>query len=170
MDAEVEQKKEVLKVARKTWKKERRRWEKEWWDEILVECERAAGRGDMGVIFKGLKKLGARGIKKVAPSTTITTEGFREQFAKVSAERFKNPPEEIERAVMESVDLRNDPRTAAWRMSLNSPPEKEEVVREMKKMKDGAPGEDGARIRYILQAGEKTEEAVVELIHVEKWG
>ena len=32
----------------------------------------------------------------------------------------------------------------------------------MRAMRDGAPGEDGARIRYILSAGEKTD-AIVEM-------
>ena len=62
------------------------------------------------------------------------------------------------------MDLRDDPRTAAWRTSLNLPPEKDEIVKEMRKMKDSAPGENGARIRYILQAGEETEKVVVELV------
>ena len=52
-------------------------------------------------------------------------------------------------------DLREDPRTEGCREVLNAPPEREENLSEMGKMHDGAPGEDGARLRYILQAGRK---------------
>ena len=161
---EVEEAREALKEARKEWKRERRRWEREWWDEVLVECERAAGRGDLGAMYKGLKKLGGRGVKKVTTDTTITTDGFKEQFSKVSAERFENSPDEIERAVSEAEDLRSDPRTPKWRDDLNTPPEREEILKEMGKMRDGAPGEDGARLGYILKAGGKAMDEVVELV------
>ena len=79
-------------------------------------------------------------------------------------ERFENSPEEIERAVNESVDLRGDPKAAEWNARLNTPPDREEVVKEMRAMKDGAPGEDGARISYILAAGERTEREIVEMV------
>ena len=163
-DEEVEERKEELKEARKAWKRERKRWEKDWWEEKLVHCERAAGRGDQGAMYKALKQLGQRGIKKVTATTTITKEAFKDHFSKVSAERFENSPEEIEAAVEEAEDLRDDPRTAGWRTRLNTPPDREEVVKQMGLMRDGAPGEDGARLRYILSAGGKTEEEVVKLV------
>ena len=119
---EVEEAKEELKEARKGWKRERKRWEREWWDGVLVECELAAGRADLGAMYKGLKKLGGRGVKKVSSATTLTKEEFKTHFAKVSAERFENPPEEIERAVDEAEDLRKDSRTDEWREVLNAPP------------------------------------------------
>ena len=161
---EVERAKEELKEARKEWKRERKRREKEWWDGVLLECERASGRGDLGAMYKGLKKLGGRGLKKVSAATTITKEEFRDHFAKVSAERFENPPEEIYCAVDESEDLRLDPRTQQWRVELNAPSEREEVLREMDKMRDGAPGEDGAMLRYIVQAGGQALDEIVELV------
>ena len=124
----------------------------------------AAGRGDSGLMYKTLKLLGKRGIKEVKKTNTITKEAFKDHFSKVSAERFENPPEEIEKAVEGAEDLRNDPRTDGWRQRLNTPPGREEIRKEMRAMKDGAPGEDGARIRYILNGGEKTEDAIVELV------
>ena len=60
--------------------------------------------------------------------------------------------------------MRSDPRTAGWRIRLSTPPDREEVVQQMRAMRDGAPGEDGARIRYILSAGEKTEDAIIEMV------
>ena len=161
---EVEMRKEEVKEARKEWKRERKRWEKEWWEEVMVECERAANRGDTGAMYKALEKLGKRGIKKVSSSTTITKEQFKDHFSKVSAERFENPPEDIDRTVDQATDLRTDPRTEEWRERLGRPPEREEVINEMKKMKDGAPGEDGARISYILKGGGKVLDEIVELV------
>ena len=131
---------------------------------MLAECERAAESGDLGAMYKGLKKLGGRGMKKVTAATTISNDEFKTHFAKVSAECFENTPEEIECAVDEAEDLQMDPRTEQWRKDLNVPPEREEVLREIGKMCDGAPGEDGARLRYILQAGRKAEDEVVELV------
>ena len=64
----------------------------------------------------------------------------------------------------EATDLRTDPRTEEWRERLGRPPEREEIINEMKKMKDGAPGEDGARISYILKGGGKVLEEIVELV------
>ena len=130
----------------------------------MVQCEMAAGRGDQGAMYKALRQLGKRGMKKVSASTTITRDGFKDHFSKVSAERFENTPEEIELAVQETVDLRGDPRTMEWRTRLNTPPEREEVIRQLGKMRDGAPGEDGARVRYIWCAGEQTVEEVVKMV------
>ena len=174
-DEEVEERKEELKTARKTRKKERKRWEKEWWEEILVQCERAAGRADQGAMYKALNQLGKRGVKKVSATNTITKEDFKDHFSKVSADRFENSPEEIEAAVEQAEDLRGDPRMAGWRVRLNTRPDREEIVKQMRAMRDGAPGEDGARMRYIMSAGQKTEEAVVEMVQfmwrnsAEKW-
>ena len=34
-----EKQRKVLKVTRKTWKRERKRWEKDWWEDLLNECK-----------------------------------------------------------------------------------------------------------------------------------
>ena len=39
-------------------------WEKAWWEEELKACEDAAGRGDTGGVYKSLRTLGGRGVKK----------------------------------------------------------------------------------------------------------
>ena len=70
----------------------------------------------------------------------------------------------MERAVDEAVDLRQDPRTEEWRERLGRPPDKEEVIREMRKMRDGAPGEDGTRLNYILKGGDEIIDEVVRLV------
>ena len=61
--------KEVLKEDMKVWKRERKRWEKEWWEDFLNQCERAAVRGDQGTLYKLLTQLGKKGVKMVASRT-----------------------------------------------------------------------------------------------------
>ena len=55
-------------------------------------------------MYRTLKQLGKRGIKEVKKTNTITKEAFKDHFSKVSAERFENPPEEIEKAVEGAED------------------------------------------------------------------
>ena len=49
-----------LVAARKKMKKRLRQLERLWWDEIIIECENAAEKGDMGTMYKTLRKLGTR--------------------------------------------------------------------------------------------------------------
>ncbi len=115
-------------------------------------------------MYKCFNKLGKRGFKHAMAATTITTEQFREQFKSVSADRFENAPEELERAVDEADDLRAHPKTAGWRERLNRPPEKDEIAEEMRKMRDSAPGEDETRLSYLSKGGEAVLDEVVNLI------
>ena len=60
-------------------------------------------------MYKSLKVLGGRGVKKVTGETTLTKEEFRGHFKRVSEERFENLPEEVERAVDRAVRRREAP-------------------------------------------------------------
>jgi hypothetical protein len=40
-----------------------------------------------------------------------------------------------------------------WREVLEATPSDEEILAQMKKMKDSSPGEDGVRLSYLLLAG-----------------
>ena len=61
-------------------------------------------------------------------------------------------------------DLREDERTKEWRERLGRPPEREEVEKEMRKMKDASPGEDGVRLSYLLKGGERVMAEVVRIV------
>lgn len=74
---EVNRARNELMEARKKLRRETTRWEREWWDNILNECEDAAGRGDTGSVYRCLATLGKRGIKSARPTTTITKEVFK---------------------------------------------------------------------------------------------
>ena len=56
-----------MKEARKNWKRELWRWEKEWWDDELNRCEAAASKGDLAAEEEVEKRLphvykNARGV------------------------------------------------------------------------------------------------------------
>ena len=153
-----------LKRARKEWKDARKRWEREWWESVLDDCESATGRGDSAGFYRGLRKLESREKKKAPVQTTISTEKFRDHFMAVSQERFENDPVFIEQAVDKSEDLRDLEKTREWRVRLDEPPDEEEVLEQMLKMRDSAPGEDGVRLKYLLKGGPKLMAKVVEVV------
>ena len=103
-------------------------------------------------------------VKKGKQETNITTEGFKEHFSKVSRDRFENNPQFIEEVVSATQDLRGSALAGVWSGRLNRPPEKEEVLEQMGKMKDAAPGEDGVRLSYLLKGGEKVHDKVVQIV------
>ena len=61
----------------------------------------------------------------------------------------------MERVVDKAEDLREDERTRGWRERLGRPPNRAEIEREMGKMKDASPGEDGVRLCYLKKGGRK---------------
>ena len=96
--------------------------------------------------------------------TSITTSQFKEHFKKVSDERFENKPEDIEKVVDMAEDLRYGEEAEEWRKWLNRSPDLEEVTAEMRKMRDSAPGEDGVRLRFLLNGGKEVMDEVVKLV------
>ena len=161
---EVNDSRNVLKEARKDLKRKTREWEVEWWENILEECKNAGERGDSGMMYKTLKKLGGRDIKKESNTTNITTEQFRDHFKKVSEERFKNSPEEIAETVRRVTDIRDTEKAREWRDRLEGVPSSEEILKQMKLMKDSAPGDDGVRLSYLLKGGQEVFNKIVEMV------
>lgn len=153
-----------LREGRKELQRETRRWEREWWESIISECREASERGDSRTMFKTLKQLGKREWKGLSNNTIITTDQFREHFKKVSAERFENTPEEIDRAVNEMEEIENLELKEEWSERLEEIPTREEIVTQLKKMRESAPGEDGIRLIYLLQGGEEIINRLVEIV------
>ena len=164
LEAEMNEARERLKEARREMKRETRRWEREWWEEKINQCLEAEGRGDHGKLYKTMRELGRRGWKGPTDTTTITKEEFRDHFKGVSEERFENTPEEIEAAVNEVEDISNTERAQIWNDFLEETPSREEILTEMKKMKDSAPGQDGVRLGMLLKGGEEIISRVVDLV------
>ena len=88
---EIMRTKEDLKVARQNMRKELRRLEREWWDNILTQCQEANEKGEMGTMYRILRQLGSRDSKPNT-GTTITTAEFKAHFEKVSKERYEVEP------------------------------------------------------------------------------
>ena len=162
--AEIEKRKQELRRARRHMKREIRQWENDWWEEIISECERAGETGEQGRLYKQLRKLGRREMKKTSKSTTITTERFRTHFKDVSKDRFENRTEEIERIANEIEDLSQTERVTQWRGDLEETPSREEIFAQMKQLRESAPVEDGVRLSYILKAGPTVKAEITQLI------
>ena len=164
IEAELNNTTEELKIARRTLQRETREWEKTWWENLIQECQTAGERGDAGTLYKTLKKLGTRGIKTAPETTTLTKDNFKEHFQSISKDRFENDPEILEEAVEAMEDLRENEEAKRLAEMLEETPSREEIITQMKKMKNSAPGKDGVRLIYILQGGQIIIDKVVELI------
>ena len=82
---------EELKTVRKEYKQRLREWETEWWEALLVKCEEAMGRQDIGEMYSILKQLGLRGYAVPnSKATVIPAETFKQHFQKVQEKREKN--------------------------------------------------------------------------------
>ena len=164
-----------LKEARIDLKRSTKKWEKDWWENILIECERASERGDSSTVYRNLKLLGTRDFKKAPTSTKISTEEFRDHFKAVSENRYENDPEVIEEFLREVPDISNTDEALYWKDVLDEIPQQEEIIKQMKLMKDSSPGEDQVRISYLLKAGEEIRVAVVKMVqylfvnNADKW-
>jgi hypothetical protein len=160
LQREMDEARERLRDARRVMKRELRRWEREWWEEKINQCLEAEGRGDSGKMYKIMRELGKRGWKGRADTTTITKEEFREHFKSVSEHRFENTPEEIEEALNEIEDISNTEEAINWADMLEATPEREEILTEIKKMRD----HDGLRLIGLTKGGEVVEERLIELV------
>ena len=89
----------------------------------MDECAEAEAVGNAGRLYRGLKKIGLKDMKKDKEETKITTEEFKNHFMKVSEERFENDPQEIEETVDLVEDLRENEKAKEWKERLNMPPE-----------------------------------------------
>ena len=69
--------------ARREMKIRLRELEREWWDEIIRQCEEASQRGDIGGVYSALRSLGDRN-RRATEGHNITTTDFKEHFQKVS--------------------------------------------------------------------------------------
>ena len=85
-----------------------KKWEAEWWQEIIDEAIDAYDRQDRGTMFRLLKKLGGRACKQGTKSDFFTSAEFKEHFEKVSINRFENDEETTMRAAEEVPDRRNE--------------------------------------------------------------
>ena len=155
---------EELKEARKDLKRKTAEWEKSWWNDIINDCKEASERGDQGTVYKQLKKLGTRGMTVATEATNITTEEFKTHFQAISQERFENNPEDIEETVNLIEDISETDRAKEQAEFLNSIPTREEILTQMNKMRESAPGKDGVRLIYLQKGGPELTDRLVSMI------
>ena len=165
LESRVASAKSAVRNARKEVKRFMRRIEREWWMERINECKEACERGRIGDMYKCLRKIGTKGVK-AAESNMIPINDFKTHFETVSRERYEEDPSVIARVIEKVKDMRMDDRATAANERMNEMPEREEIVKAMKEMKDSAPGEDGVRLGYIQNACEEVRERVIEIVRM----
>ena len=152
-----------IKEARKNMKRRLRQLEREWWEEIIVECNEASRSGNIGGMYKALRKLGQRG-RKEQEGNTITTDQFKTHFQNVSKDRYEEDPQQIEEATQKVKDLRQSNEAREANILLNMTPSEEEIKKEMAKVKDSDPGKDGVRMSYISAASEEVKQKIIRMV------
>ena len=120
-----------MRNARKDMKAYLRGLEREWWNERIRECENVCAQGQLGDMYKCLRKIGARG-KPAAKSMKITVNEFKNQFERVSHERYEEEHGVIETAVGRAKDLREWRRVIETNELMNEAPEREDIMKAMK--------------------------------------
>ena len=164
LEDQIENVKTELKEARKHLKRTTARWEKEWWDEIIEDCREAGEANDTGRVYRNLKKLGTRGMKKASQDTNITKEEFKEHFKSISSQRFENAIEEIDEVLDQVQDISNTDEAIQWNDELNNVPTDEELTEQIKLMRESAPGEDNVRLIYLIKAGPEMIKKLYDLV------
>jgi hypothetical protein len=147
---------EERRTVRRQWKRRLVELERLWWEGVIEEAKEAEGRGDFGCMYRLLRRLGMRGWRGDKASDKVTVEQFRQQFMGVSAARFERRWAELEAIVEELPEEMEEEKRQACE-DLGQPITDEEVMREWRKVKDGAPGEDGVRMAFIKKADAATQ-------------
>ena len=110
-----------------------------------------------------LKKLGKRGSKPTR-SHLIPASEFKDNFKRLSRDRFDKDPEVLKVAVGVSPELRNMGKAREASEMMTETPEREEIEEALKKMRESTPGADGQRVAFLREATEEAREIFVELV------
>ena len=96
--------------------------------------------------------------------TTITSQRFKAHFEKLTGERFENPREEIEIAVNDVTDIRKELLAMEANDLLNEEPDEEEIIREMKNVKESTLGKYQIRMIYIKESEDVMKNEVAKMV------
>ena len=154
-ERELNEAKREVRECRRRMKRRLRGLERAWWQEKIDRCEQVCEEGRVGEMYKILNELGMRGKKRAGRGGLLKANDFKEQFERVSSERYEERPEVLEAAVRNARDLRGDRTAREANEEMNEVPSRIEIESVMKEMKESAPGEDGVRISYIRYACEE---------------
>ena len=85
-------------------------------------------------------------------------------FRETDRRNIRNPREEIEIAVNEMTDIRQELLAMEANDLLNEEPDKEEIIREMKNVKESTLGKDQLRMIYIKESGDEMKKELVKMV------
>ena len=103
---------------------------------------------------------------KAAERGLISISDSKSHFENVSRERYEEDPSVIASVIERVNDMRLNGRAIAANERMNEMPDREEIVKAMREMKDSAPGEDGVRLRYIANACDDVRGRVIEIVRM----
>ena len=152
--------KRQLRAASQEMKRKMKRWEQEYWDEILDETVEASRTNDQGKVYRLLRRLGTRSAKESGNrSVLFSPEECKAHFEKVGADRGA-----LTEAV-NGVEMEWHPEWATW---LDRIPDDDEINKAINETKNKAAGLDDVRIEYIKYGGGEVQTLVRKIVR-EMW-
>ena len=150
---------ELLKVKRELCN-ERRKYkncckqlEEDWWNEMADKCEKVWKLGRLGEMYDLLKQLKKRGKYNNSKNLILfSEERFKEHLEKTTEHRYETDIIKIDTVLnkVRASDITGT-KIKESQTKLEMVPTNEEVMKEMAKMKNSAPGEDGIRLGFMLK-------------------
>lgn len=136
--------------ARSAYRRDKRKWETEWWSALAKRAADAAAMDDHKTMHDCLKQAGASQSRRLHP---VSVESLTSVAERVGRDRYERTDEEVQTLIAGLPDKRYDPKYRAAAQKLDKPLTDDEIDRAINKMTDGAPGDDNTRISYIKKAG-----------------
>ena len=158
-------KKEISNERRK-YKDCSKKWEEDWWNELADRCEQAWKLGRLGEMYDLLKKLQKSGEYNNSKNILLFSEEiFKEHLEKITENRYESDVIKIETVMnkVEAPDI-DEVKIKELQAGLEILPTSEEIMKEMAKMKDSAPGEDGIRLGFIKKASKEIQDVVIQKV------
>ena len=132
---------------------------------MAMECREAHLKGDIGQMYSILGRLQLRGTNQNNSSSSfLFSEEFKEHLETMQKDRFENSEEEMVEAVNKCVRPQDNEILEKANTELTHNPTNAEIELTLKKMRDGALGDDGMRLRYIKLAAPAIKNKLYEVI------
>ncbi|CAK0812995.1 unnamed protein product [Prorocentrum cordatum] len=160
-DSELQSAWSGLRRARAAYRRDKRRWQRAWHDQLADEIAAAEAMGDERAASEGLKRAAATGRRRPPP---VAVEQLTSVAATVGQDRYERTEVEIQDAIGRLRDRRGHPRFKAAADRLGRPLEDAEISSALKRIKDKTPGDDQIRISFIRKAGGRMQKAVFDLV------
>ena len=162
-NAELLRAKKELYTERRKFKDCCKQWEEDWWNEIADKCEKAWKLGRLGEMYDILNKLQKRGEYNNSKNILLfSEERFKDHLEKITANRYETDVIKINNVLnkAQAPDI-DEIKVKKLQTELEVVPISEEIIKEMAKMKDSAPGEDEIRLGFIKKASKEIQDVVV---------